>query len=115
MGDLCPGSREYFWVPTAKRGRLRNGFERWRGPATAIAKQGASRYFVAYRSKILLIAREQMRHATNLEHAAAERITDDMDLVTQDPDRSGTYQDVTDEDVRPPTVPLRMAGVPHRR
>ena len=58
----------------------------------------------------MLIAREQMRHATSLENAAAEIIVDDMGLVTQDPDRSRTYEDVTDEDVRPPVVPLRMAG-----
>ena len=38
------------------------------------------------------------------------RTVDDMDLVIQDPDRSRTYQDVTDEDARPPIVPLRAAG-----
>ena len=80
------------------------------GPATVIAKQGASRYFVAYRAGVLLVAREQMRHATIIDNAAADRIVEDMDLVSQDPDRSRTYQYVTDEDARPPIAPLRATA-----
>ena len=111
MCELRPGIRVYFWVPTFERGRLRQDPEWWRGPATVIAKQGASRYFVAYRAIVLLIAREQMRHATSIENAAAERIVDDMDQVSPDPDRSRTYQDVTDEDAQPPIAPLRTTDV----
>ena len=88
LGELCPGSRVYFWAPTLNRGRLRQDPERWKGPATVIAKQGASRYFVAYRAKVLLVAREQMRHATSIENAAADRILEDLELVDQDPERS---------------------------
>ena len=90
LGELCPGSRVYFWAPSIGRGRLRQDLERWKGPATVIAKQGASRHFVAYRAKILLVAREQMRHVTSIENAAADRIVEDMDLVSQDPDQNRT-------------------------
>ena len=45
LGELCPGSRVYFWAPSINRGRLRQDPERWKGPATVIAKQSASRYF----------------------------------------------------------------------
>ena len=62
---------------------------------------------MAYRAKVLLIAREQMRHATSIENAAADRIVDNMELVSQDSDRNRTYQDVTDEDARTPIAPLR--------
>lgn len=111
LGVLCPGSRVCFGVPTVQRGRLRQDPERWRGPATVIAKQGASRYFVAYRAEVLLIVREQMQRSSSIENAAAERIVDDMDFVSQDPDRSRTYQYVADEDAQPPIAPLRTTEV----
>ena len=72
MGELCPGSQIYFWTPVINRGRNRQDPERWRGPATVVARQGTSRYFIAYRAKVLLVAREQMRHATSMENAAVD-------------------------------------------
>ena len=61
-----------------------------------VARQGASRYFIAYRAKVLLVVREQMRHATSMENAAADRIAEDMDLVAQDGEK--TYHYIADED-----------------
>ena len=52
-----------------------------------------------------------MRHATSIKNAAAERFVDDIDLVSQDPDLSRTYRDVTDEDAQPPIAPLRTTEV----
>ena len=71
-----------------------------------VARQGASRYFIAYRAKVLLVAREQMRHATSMENAAVDRIAEDMDLVAQDGEKA--YHDIADEDAVP-TVSTRRA------
>ena len=57
----------------------------------------------AYRAWILLVAREQMRHATCLETAAAEDTANDMDLVGQREDKS--YHDIADENAEPRTEP----------
>ena len=87
----------YFWIPAVGRGRRREDAERWRGPATVVAKEGVCRCHVAYHARILLVGREQMRHATCLETPAAEDIANDMNFVGQTEDRS--YHDVADENV----------------
>ena len=66
IGELCPGSRVYFWSPSLNRGRLRQVPARWKGPAAVIAKQVASCDFIAYRAKVLLVARGTMQHATSV-------------------------------------------------
>eukprot|EP00959_Pyramimonas_sp_CCMP1952_P089044 1863138-Pyramimonas_sp.AAC.1 len=42
VGDLCPGSRVYFWAPNPFKGRRRQDLERRRGPAIVIAKESNS-------------------------------------------------------------------------
>ena len=74
-------------------------------PATVIAQQGASLFFIAYRSKVALVAREKMKHATGTVKAAADRIAEDMDLVCQDSDR--TYHDSADESAVPKVAQRR--------
>ena len=53
-----------------------------------VARQGASRYFIAYCAKVLLVARNQMRHATSMGNVAVDRIAKDMDLVAQDGEKA---------------------------
>ena len=72
-----------------------------------VARQGASRYFIAYRAKVLLVAREQMRHETSMGNAAVDQIAEDMNLVTQDGEK--TYHDIADEDAVPTVDSRRMA------
>ena len=75
-----------------------------------VARQGASRYFIAYRAKVLLVAREQMRHATSTENAVVDRIAEDIGLVSQDRDK--TYHDIADEDADPTVAPMRLMPGP---
>ena len=78
-----------------------------------VARQGASRYFIAYRAKVLRVAREQIRHATSMENAAADRTAEDMDLVAQDGEK--TYHDIADEDAVPSVTSRRTTpGAPPR-
>ena len=80
------------------------------GGQRLIARQGAGRYFIAYRAKVLLVAREQMRRATSMVDAAADRIAEDMDLVSQDRDK--TYHDIADEDAVPTVTRMRTTPSP---
>ena len=98
LGDLCPGSRIYFWVPIVGRGRRREDPKRWRGPATVIAKEGDHRFYIAYRGTIMLVAREQIRLATRIEQAA-DSIVEDMAQLEQRDDKS--YQDIADPEAQP--------------
>ena len=60
-----------------------------------------------------MVAREQMRHATSMESAAADRIMEEMDLVSKKGDKS--YHDVADEDAVPSVEPQRSSqgSLPH--
>lgn len=110
LGELCPGSRVYFWTPVINRGRNRRGSDIWRGPAIVIDRQGAIRCFIAYRAKVLFVTREQMRHATSMRSAVADRIAEDMGLVSQD--RDHTYHYIADEDAIPTVTAMRMTPRP---
>ena len=78
-----------------------------------VARHGASRYFIAYRAKVPLVAREQMRHATSMGNAAVDRIAEDMDLVAQDCEKA--YHDIADEDAVPTVKSRRTAPGPPPR
>ena len=71
------GMRVYFWSPHPLKGRNRNDPHRWRGPATVVAPDGDSRYFLSWRGKLLLTSRDQLRLATAEEAAAADIIAED--------------------------------------
>ena len=96
LGDLCPGSRIYFWVPAVNKGRRQEDpcIYGW-GSATLVARRGSNRHYIAYRANILLVAREQMRDATSMEAAAVDHIAGEMELVSQYEDN--TYHDIADD------------------
>ena len=83
------------------KGRRRQDAHRWRGPATVIARESVGRYYVGWRSRVLLVAKDQLRLATTEEAAAYELISKDM-VLTADPK---TYQDMTGA-----TPPVRRAA-----
>ena len=89
--ELIPGSRVYFWSPNPMKGRVRADPRRWRGPATVIAKEGASRYYISWRARILLVAKENLRHASTEECAATEFIAKDAAMTAD----QQYYDDVT--------------------
>ena len=74
---MIAGMRVYFWSPHPLKGRNRSDPHRWRGPATVVAPDGDSRYFVSWRGKVLLTSRDQLRLATAEEAAAAAIIGED--------------------------------------
>ena len=59
---------------------------------------------------MLLVPREQMRHATGMENAAADHIAEDVDLVSQN--RDNTYHDIADEDAVPTVTRMRTTPGP---
>jgi len=111
---LLAGMRVYFWSPHPLKGRNRQDPHRWRGPATIVSPDGDSRYFVSWRGRVLLTARDQLRLATGEESAAAAAIGEDALLTKQtvheDEDKRGI--DVS-EHQPVPEVPERpeAAGV----
>ena len=74
IGEVCPGTRVYFWTQDPMRGRKRQDAERWRGPATVIARESQGRYYISWRGQVVFVAKEQMRHATSVEAVAAEQV-----------------------------------------
>ena len=91
IAELTPGTRVYFWSPHPMKGRQRQDALRWRGPATVIARESVGRYYVGWRSRVLMVAKDQLRLATTEEAAAHEVIGKDM-AMTADPK---CYQDMT--------------------
>ena len=99
IGEVLPGSRVYFWSANPMKGRRRQDAERWRGPATVIARESQGRYYLSWRGTVLLVAKEQMRYATTLETAAADKIAKDLNLTAQKDNKS--YLDVSDQGAKP--------------
>ena len=85
IGEICPGTRIYFWSPHPMKGRMREDVHRWRGPATFVARESPGRYFVGWRGRVLLVAKGQMRYATAEETAAATVIAKDANLTAEQP------------------------------
>ncbi len=61
VGELAPGTRLCFWSPHPSKGRQREDALRWRGPATVIARKSVGRYYVGWRSRVLLVATPSRR------------------------------------------------------
>ena len=99
VGELCAGSRVYFWSPNPFKGRRRNDPERWRGPATVISRESSGRYYLSWRGTVVLIAREQLRHASTVEQGASEAIVQDMAIVGDRQDRA--YKNLAIPDLEP--------------
>jgi len=81
VGDLPPGSRVYFWQPHSFKGRNRSDPTRWRGPATVVARESHNKWYIGWRARCLLVARENLRNATMEECAAAEQISKEATLT----------------------------------
>ena len=58
VGELAPGTRVYFWIPRPIKKRQRQDALRWRGPATVIARESVGRYYIGWRSRVRLLAKD---------------------------------------------------------
>ena len=100
IDEVLPGSRVYFWSPAPLRGRRRQDPERWRGPASVIARGGPGSIRLVVGAQSFSVANEQMRCATSWRTAAREVISADLSLTAaQRNDRS--YRDVSGETAKP--------------
>ena len=81
VGELTPGTRVYFWSPHPIKGRHRQDALRWRGPATVIARERFGRYYLGWRFRVLLVAKDQIGLATMEEAAASHSIARDMAMT----------------------------------
>lgn len=88
------------------KGRMRSDPHRWRGPGTVIATESPGRYYLGWRGRILLVARDQLRLATAEETAAADLITQDATLTANEHAKKA-YHDMTDLCERPAEAPLK--------
>jgi hypothetical protein len=97
---MLPGTRVYFFSPHPTKGRHRADPHRWRGPATIIAQEGQGKYFVGWRSRVLLVARSQLRLASAEEAAAFSEAKDDLKDVYKKMDvgEGKTFVDLTREE-----------------
>ena len=68
-----------------------------------IARESVGRYYVGWRSRVLLVAKDQIRLATVEEAAAADTIAKDLALTAD----KKYYQDMTGEPTPPPPPPRR--------
>ena len=92
--DLCTGTRVYFYSTHPFKGRQRRDAHCWRGPATIVARESPGRYFVAWKTKLLLVSKEQLRLATMEEAKAFDEIASDIKLTGQNREE-WAYVDVT--------------------
>ena len=96
-----PGELVYFWSPTGSKPgvRYRRDAGAWRGPAVVLVPDGASRYFVSWRGRCLLVA------AANLKGASLEESQDhDLRLREAETDLAKGYVDLS-QDPPPPGEP----------
>ena len=99
IGDVCPGTRVYFWSADPMRGRNRQDHERWRGPATVIARESQGCYYLNWRGPVVFVAKEQMRHAMSLEAAAADQVQKDVSITAESDDRQ--LRNIVDDGAQP--------------
>jgi hypothetical protein len=99
---MLPGTQVYFWEPGVGKGRLRADPGRWRGPALVISADGETRYYLSWRGKILLAAREQLRLASAEEAAAFKHIARDAAMTGSSVSEEPVYEDYTAKEEPPP-------------
>ena len=107
--EFVPGCRIYFWSPAKAQKRYVPGT--WRGPATVLCKEATNRFFVSWRGRCLLLARENMRLATGEELALQEPAATDLrelSRVLRDPEGDRTFKDASLE--KPPPKPKMTLG-----
>ena len=108
--EFPPGCRIYFWSPAKARRRYVPGV--WHGPATVLCKESHNRFFVSWRGRCLLLARENMRLASAEELALNEPANADLRELSRslrNPETNRGYQDGT-LDRPPPPPPAITAG-----
>lgn len=64
-----------------------------------IARESQGRHYISWRGQVVLVANEQMRHATSLEAAAADQVQSDVTITPDCDDKQ--YRDVADEGAKP--------------
>ena len=64
-----------------------------------IARESQGRYHVGWSRQALLVAKEQMRHATSTEAVAVEQVQKDVGITAERDDKQ--YKDVADENAEP--------------
>eukprot|EP00971_Amphidinium_carterae_P352216 6492490-Amphidinium_carterae.1 len=74
--EFWPGQLVYFYTEARRRSRNVPDGKRWRGPATVLAREGERRYYVSWRSRLLLCAGEQLRLASVRETRMHQVISD---------------------------------------
>eukprot|EP00971_Amphidinium_carterae_P327519 6458931-Amphidinium_carterae.1 len=74
--EFWPGQMVYFYTEARRRSRHVPDGKFWRGPATVLAREGERRYYVSWRSRLLLCAGEQLRPASVRETRMHEILTE---------------------------------------
>ena len=111
VGDLAPGTRVCFWKPHPIKGRQRQDALRWRGGATLVARESFGSYYIGRMSRVLLVAKDQIRLATMEEAAASDSIAKDMAMTDSGQrfykDKTGTSPSARRQDEVPqgPVMP----------
>ena len=84
---------------------MREDAERWRGPATVIARESQGRFYLSWRGQVVLVAREQMRLATSLEAAAATETARNVAITGEQDDRQ--FHNVANDEAQPKIKKVR--------
>ena len=107
--EFVPGCKVYYCLPNKAGRRYVPGH--WRGPATVLCKEGHNRFFVSWRGRCLLLARENMRLASGEELALSEPATEDLRELSRalhDPEGRRGFEDASLH--QPPPQPRLTAG-----
>eukprot|EP00971_Amphidinium_carterae_P308403 6128568-Amphidinium_carterae.6 len=89
-----PGQLVYFYTEARRRSRHVPEGKRWRGPGTVLAREGERRYYVSWRSRLLLCAGEQIRPASVRETRLRQVISDSSLRESLAPSRTAEAIDV---------------------
>ena len=103
-GPHPPGAKVLVWRP---RGSIRGlNVHCWRGPGTVIGNTDGSRYWVAFGSKILRCAPEQLRRLNPEDEAAVKLMPPELEAYTRQISKRGvaTYHDISGQ-AKPPREP----------
>eukprot|EP00971_Amphidinium_carterae_P330263 6463201-Amphidinium_carterae.2 len=105
--EFWPGQLVYFYTEARRRSRHVPEGKRWRGPGTVLAREGERRYYVSWRSRLLLCAGEQLRPASVRETRLHQVMTDSSLRESLAPARTAEAIDV-----RPPQQNEQAEDVP---
>eukprot|EP00971_Amphidinium_carterae_P351628 6492198-Amphidinium_carterae.1 len=92
--EYWPGQLVYFYTEARRRSRHVPDGKRWRGPATVLAREGERRYYVSWRTRLLLCAGEQLRPASVRETRLNQILTESTLRDSLAPSRTAQAIDV---------------------